>query len=127
MAKTLPSSQSNQLSELGSRESMLTPSQREQAREHANRNRSQSTASTMTTASSSTMTGTPETKSLAEVESRYREESEMVRQAQAAVNERPNFAIDAIGDSDDEGSEGEGEDAMDEVSKVDDGFVGDFG
>lgn len=62
------------------------------------------------------MTGTPETKSLAEVESRYREESEMVRQAQAAVNERPNFAIDAIGDSDDEGSEGEGEDAMDEVS-----------
>ena len=41
----------------------------------------------------------------------------MVKQAQAAIMDRPNFAIDAIGDSDDEG-EPEGEDAdavMDEV------------
>lgn len=42
----------------------------------------------------------------------------MVQKAQAAVMNRPNFAIDAIGDSDDEGGdEGEGGDdaVMDEV------------
>lgn len=40
----------------------------------------------------------------------------MVKQAQAAIMDRPNFAIDAIGDSDDEGGEGEDADAvMDEV------------
>jgi hypothetical protein len=50
------------------------------------------------------------------VEARYREEGEMVRHAQEAVMHRPNFAIDAIGDSDGE-DEGEGDDAgvMDEV------------
>jgi hypothetical protein len=46
----------------------------------------------------------------------------MVRHAQEAVMQRPNFAIDAIGDSDgedeenEEGGDGEGDDAvMDEV------------
>lgn len=52
--------------------------------------------------------GTPETRSLADVEQRYREESEMVRQAQEAVMHRPNFAIDAIGDSDGEEDDEEG-------------------
>lgn len=36
------------------------------------------------------------------MEQRYREESRMVRAAQEAINHRPNFAIDAIGDSDGE-------------------------
>lgn len=44
----------------------------------------------------------------------------MVRAAQEAVMQRPNFAIDAIGDSDDEeaGEVGDGDDegVMDEVS-----------
>lgn len=41
----------------------------------------------------------------------------MVRQAQEAVMQRPNFAIDAIGDSDDEGDAegGDDEGVMDEV------------
>jgi hypothetical protein len=50
---------------------------------------------------------------------RYREESQMVRAAQEAVLSRPNFAIDAIGDSDGEDDEEEVEDdsgVMDEVS-----------
>jgi hypothetical protein len=65
---------------------------------------------------SKSSTGTPESRSLADVEQRYREESEMVRAAQEAVMQRPNFAIDAIGDSD--GEEGGEDDAgvMDEVS-----------
>jgi hypothetical protein len=55
---------------------------------------------------------------LAEVESRYREESQMVRAAQEAVMQRPNFAIDAIGDSDGEDEEEVEDDSgvMDEVS-----------
>ena len=64
--------------------------------------------------------GTTDTKSLADVEMRYREESEMVRAAQEAVLQRPNFAIDAIGDSDGEDDEEEVEDdsgVMDEVSR----------
>lgn len=43
------------------------------------------------------------------MEVRYREESQMVRAAQEAVMHRPNFAIDAIGDSDGEEDEEEGE------------------
>lgn len=53
------------------------------------------------------------------MEMRYREESQMVRAAQEAVLQRPNFAIDAIGDSDGEDDEEEVEDdsgVMDEVS-----------
>ena len=113
LAKTLPSSP--QLSELGTRESLLTPGQQ------IHRHRSPSGASQTSAKSSSSSTiGTPETKSLAEVEARYREESEMVRQAQAAVMQRPNFAIDAIGDSDGEDEGGE-DDAgiMDEVRSRD--------
>ncbi|TXT07246.1 hypothetical protein VHUM_03416 [Vanrija humicola] len=87
--------------EVRARESLLTPSQK-------NRDRSASQASLVsnkTSASSSTV-NTVNTESrggLADVEARYREESEMVRAAQEAVMHRPNFAIDAIGDSDDEG------------------------
>lgn len=52
------------------------------------------------------------------MESRYREESQMVRAAQEAVLSRPNFAIDAIGDSDGEDEEEVEDDSgvMDEVS-----------
>ena len=107
LAKTLPTQQT-QVSELGPRESLLTPS--------TTRHRSQSAASHSSVKSTASPTGTPESRTLAEVEARYREESEMVKQAQAAIMDRPNFAIDAIGDSDDEGDEGEeGGDVMDEV------------
>ncbi len=106
LSKTLPSQSST--TELGARESLLTPG--------ASRARSQSAASQTSIRSTST-TGTAEGKSLAEVEARYREESEMVRQAQAAVMERPNFSIDAIGDSDGEDELGEDDGGvMDEVS-----------
>jgi hypothetical protein len=58
---------------------------------------------------------------LRDVEKRYREESEMVKMAQEAVLHRPNFAIDAIGDSDGESEDeddvgGADEGVMDEVS-----------
>lgn len=76
------------------------------------------TNSVSTTATTGT-TGTTatETHTLADVEARYREESEMVRAAQEAVMHRPNFAIDAIGDSDGEEDETPEDDAgvMDEV------------
>ncbi|OCF45828.1 GTPase activating protein [Kwoniella heveanensis CBS 569] len=103
-------------SDLRARESLLTPAQ--QAGQ-LQRNRSASAVSNSSTKTvSSTGTVTPEEKrSLADVEARYREESQMVRAAQEAVMQRPNFAIDAIGDSDGE-DEGEGEDdsgVMDEV------------
>lgn len=104
--------------DLGTRESLLTPQQQQQQRQ-----RSQSSVSQLSTqsgqSSSSPSARTPETRSLAEVESRYREESQMVRAAQEAVMQRPNFAIDAIGDSDGEDDEAEVEDdsgVMDEVS-----------
>jgi len=104
-------STASQPADLGTRESLLTPGQQRQ--------RSQSTVSQMSTASaqSSSSGRTPEAKSLAEVESRYREESQMVKAAQEAVMQRPNFAIDAIGDSDGEDDDEEGGDdgVMDEV------------
>jgi len=109
-------STASQPADLGTRESLLTPGQQQQQRQ-----RSQSSVSQMSTQSSSSgLTQTPEARSLAEVESRYREESQMVRAAQEAVMQRPNFAIDAIGDSDgeDEDDEDDGGDdsgVMDEV------------
>lgn len=75
------------------------------------------TNSVSTTATTGTTGTTAETNTLADVEARYREESEMVRAAQEAVMHRPNFAIDAIGDSDGEEDETPEDDAgvMDEV------------
>ncbi|ORY31029.1 rab-GTPase-TBC domain-domain-containing protein [Naematelia encephala] len=105
--KTIPSSPNL---DLGTRESLLVPGQ------NPGRARSPSGASQNSTASSGH--GTPETRSLADVEARYREESEMVRQAQEAILHRPNFAIDAIGDSDGEDEGGEDDTGvMDEVSR----------
>ncbi|KAK8847460.1 hypothetical protein IAR55_005318 [Kwoniella newhampshirensis] len=109
-------------SDLRARESLLTPAQQQGHLQQQQRNRSESTASQISQASTKTVSsaggGTSEEKqSLREVEQRYREESEMVRAAQEAVMHRPNFAIDAIGDSDGEDEE-EGEDdsgVMDEV------------
>jgi glycerol-3-phosphate dehydrogenase len=122
LAKTLPMPTSPQ-PELGTRESLLTPANtsQQQQQQHQQRIRSQSAASEVSIATSSASgSRTPERKSLADVEARYREESEMVRQAQEAVMQRPNFAIDAIGDSDgeDEDEEEGGDDGgvMDEVS-----------
>jgi hypothetical protein len=109
-------STASQPADLGTRESLLTPNQQEQQRQ-----RSQSSVSQMSTqsASSSISGKTAEARSLAEVESRYREESQMVRAAQEAVMQRPNFAIDAIGDSDgeddDEEDGGDDDGVMDEV------------
>jgi hypothetical protein len=107
-------STASQPADLGTRESLLTPGQQQQQRQ-----RSQSSVFQLSTQSSSSGV-TTEAKTLAEVESRYREESQMVRAAQEAVMQRPNFAIDAIGDSDGEDDDGEddgGDDSgvMDEV------------
>lgn len=106
------SSVPQQSNELGPRESLLTPGQQ--------RSRSQSTVSQTSIqsgkSSASTEVRTPEGKTLADVEARYREESEMVKAAQEAVMHRPNFAIDAIGDSDGEDEGGEDDTGvMDEV------------
>ena len=108
LSKTIPSQ--SQPTELGQRESLLTPG--------PHRGRSQS-ASSQTSFKSSSDSGTPERRTLADVEARYREESEMVRQAQEAVMQRPNFAIDAIGDSDGEDEGGEDDTGvMDEVRRA---------
>lgn len=103
------------------RESLLTPSQQEEQRRkrsasQASQLSTKTTNSVSTTATTGT-TATAETHTLADVEARYREESEMVRAAQEAVMHRPNFAIDAIGDSDGEEEETPEDDAgvMDEV------------
>lgn len=120
---TSPTSPQPHAADLGTRESLLTPGQQQQQQQ---RQRSQSSVSQLSTtsgqSSTTTTTGagrTPETRSLADVEARYREESQMVRAAQEAVMQRPNFAIDAIGDSDgeDEDEEGGEDDSgvMDEV------------
>jgi len=107
LSKTIPSQSTP--ADLGARESMLTPGQQ--------RARSQSAASQSSIRSTSTL-GTPENRTLADVEARYRGESEMVRHAQEAVMQRPNFAIDAIGDSDGEDEGGEDDTGvMDEVSR----------
>ncbi|WWD00655.1 hypothetical protein V866_007590 [Kwoniella sp. B9012] len=118
LAKTVEASTSS--GDLKARESLLTPAQQAgqfQRPSAPSRQRSSSAvsqASTKTVESTTTI-GTPDEKrSLADVEARYREESQMVKAAQEAVMHRPNFAIDAIGDSDDDG-EGEGDDVMDEV------------
>jgi len=95
-------------SDLGTRESLLTPAATQ-------RHRSQSAASQSSVKSTSSSITTPEGQNLAEVERRYREESDMVKQAQAAVMDRPNFAIDAIGDSDGEEEDDEAEGADDAV------------
>lgn len=98
--------------ETRARESLLTPSQRARARSASQA----SQASIKTTASASTTNTMDKPSSLADVEMRYREESEMVRAAQEAVMHRPNFAIDAIGDSDGEEEEDGADDGvMDEV------------
>lgn len=99
--------------ETRARESLLTPSQRARARSASQA----SQVSVKTTASASTTNTMDKPSSLADVELRYREESEMVRAAQEAVMHRPNFAIDAIGDSDGEDDEEETADdgVMDEV------------
>lgn len=98
--------------ETRARESLLTPSQRARARSASQA----SQASIKTTGSASTTNTMDKPSSLADVEMRYREESEMVRAAQEAVMHRPNFAIDAIGDSDgEEEEEGADDGVMDEV------------
>nr|XP_018265399.1 GTPase activating protein [Kwoniella dejecticola CBS 10117]OBR87557.1 GTPase activating protein [Kwoniella dejecticola CBS 10117] len=109
-------------SDLKARESLLTPAQqagqiqRPTISPGSSRTRSSSAVSqTSIKTTDTTGTNTPDDKrSLADVEMRYREESQMVKAAQEAVMHRPNFAIDAIGDSDDEGGEDD-EGVMDEV------------
>ena len=123
LAKTMPSQQ-NQMTELGARESLLTPSSSSPSSTPGGtsdaRHRSQSTvsqASVKSTASGiSAMSTQSDSRSLAEAEARFREESEMVKQAQEAVMARPNFAIDAIGDSD-------GEDEDDDAADADEGVM----
>lgn len=98
--------------ETRARESLLTPTQRARARSASQA----SQASVKTVGSASTVNTMDKPSSLADVEMRYREESEMVRAAQEAVMHRPNFAIDAIGDSDgEEEEEGADDGVMDEV------------
>jgi hypothetical protein len=91
-----------QQTEVKARESLLSPAQKEEQRK-----RSPSIASVATMVSS------------ASVERQVREDQEKLRAAQEAVMQRPNFAIDAIGDSDgEEDDTGGAEDdagVMDEV------------
>ncbi|WVQ83298.1 hypothetical protein IAT38_005437 [Cryptococcus sp. DSM 104549] len=118
---TAPSSGAS--SDLRARESLLTPAQQHG---YLQRGRSSSSTSAISQASQTSQASTKtvstlggasaeEKKGLAEVEARYREESKMVRAAQEAVMQRPNFAVDAIGDSDGEEEEEDDSGVMDEV------------
>ncbi len=88
-----------QQAEVKARESLLSPAQKEQQRVRS--------PTTMSTASM---------ESTATTERQVREDQDILRAAQEAVMHRPNFAIDAIGDSDgeDDGAEDD-EGVMDEV------------
>lgn len=90
------------------RESLLNPAQSVQAQ----RKRSSSLVSTATV---QTMAST---NSVMAVQKQQEKEKDMIKAAQEAVMHRPNFAIDAIGDSDPEDDQGGAEDEgiMDEVS-----------
>ncbi|KAL0255888.1 hypothetical protein I308_100699 [Cryptococcus tetragattii IND107] len=111
LAKTAdPQAITNASSDLRARESLLTPAQQQGNLQRRRSASFTSQASVKTTNTTNTQeTNIQETKSLVDVEVRYREESQMVRAAQEAVMHRPNFAIDAIGDSDGEEDEEEGE------------------
>ncbi|KIR68745.1 GTPase activating protein [Cryptococcus bacillisporus CA1873] len=111
LAKTAdPQALTNASSDLRARESLLTPPQQQGNLQRRRSASFTSQASVKTTNTTNTQeTNIQETKSLVDVEARYREESQMVRAAQEAVMHRPNFAIDAIGDSDGEEDEEEGE------------------
>jgi hypothetical protein len=91
------------------RESLLNPAQSVQAQ----RKRSSSLVSTATV---QTMAST---NSVTAVQKQQEKEMDMIKAAQEAVMHRPNFAIDAIGDSDPEDDQGGAEDEgiMDEVSR----------
>lgn len=105
-----PQTIANASSDLRARESLLTPAQQQGNLQRRRSASFTSQASVKTNNTTNTQdTNIQETKSLADVEARYREESQMVRAAQEAVMHRPNFAIDAIGDSDGEEDEEEGE------------------
>ena len=115
--------------DIGRRESLLTPAQRNRSASAASAaslasnksGASSSSVNTATSAAAGASAGAGAGTSLADVEARYRAESDMVKAAQEAINHRPNFAVDAIGDSEDEdegndeGAGGEGGDVMDEV------------
>ncbi|KAJ9103840.1 hypothetical protein QFC21_002302 [Naganishia friedmannii] len=95
------------------RESLLNPAQMGEAQ----RKRSSSIVSTATTA---TVQTTVSTKSAEQrVEKQQEKEKDMIKAAQEAVMHRPNFAIDAIGDSSDPEGDDQGgaedEGIMDEV------------
>ncbi|WVQ75931.1 hypothetical protein IAR50_005566 [Cryptococcus sp. DSM 104548] len=116
LAKAADPAVASASTDLRARESLLTPAQQQG---FFQRNRSSSSTSHVSQASqasqASNKTGSTiggasmeEKRSLADVAARYREESQMVKAAQEAVMQRPNFAIDAIGDSDDEGDDEEG-------------------
>lgn len=98
--------------DVSTRESLLSPNQQQIAQRH----RSPSAVSTATFQSQASGSSVG---SATIAEQKLREESEMIRAAQEAVMRRPNFAIDAIGDSDPEDdAEGAAEDdtgVMDEV------------
>lgn len=91
------------------RESLLNPAQSVQAQ----RKRSSSLVSTATV---QTMASTS---SVMAVQKQQEKEKDMIKAAQEAVMHRPNFAIDAIGDSEPEDDQGGAEDEgiMDEVSR----------
>jgi hypothetical protein len=99
-------------SDVQTRESLLNPAQQE-----VQRRRSPSTASTSTFASTASQLPTQRPRAPSVVNPR-KDDVDMLRAAQEAIMHRPNFAIDAIGDSDEEedGHGGEDEEGvMDEV------------
>ncbi|KAL7420012.1 hypothetical protein Q5752_004976 [Cryptotrichosporon argae] len=104
--------------EVKSRESLLTPSQRrDRSASVASASSVKTAASTATSAASVASAASASTAGPASAQAeRFREDREMLRAAQDAVMHRPNFAIDAIGDSD-------GEDDDDEAAEDDGGVM----
>lgn len=99
--------------DVSTRESLLSPNQQQTAQRH----RSPSAVSTATFQSQASASSIG---SATIAEQKQREESDMIRAAQEAVMRRPNFAIDAIGDSD---PEDDGEDDGDGAAEDDTGVM----
>ena len=100
-------------SDVQTRESLLNPAQQEVQRM---RSPSSASSSTLTSTASQMPSRLRAPSTSSTMDMKRKDENDMLRAAQEAILHRPNFAIDAIGDSDEDAPGGEDEEGvMDEV------------
>ncbi|KAH8089610.1 putative GTPase-activating protein [Filobasidium floriforme] len=100
-------------SDVQTRESLLNPAQQEVQRL---RSPSSASSATMTSTASQMPSRIRAPSTSSTMDNKRKDEADMLRAAQEAIMHRPNFAIDAIGDTDEDAPGGEDEEGvMDEV------------